>query len=134
MCLPRSSGGLGVLDPGIQQHALQLRWLIPLLSGAPIGPPATFWTSPMICNSVVLPRLADCLLHHLQSDTTSSVFTWPLADYRLSFVFHDLRPPYVRSEREYLPSITNIWGITCSSGSTTETLDTSAASIPRLPR
>ncbi|KAG1445074.1 hypothetical protein G6F55_012092 [Rhizopus delemar] len=97
MCLPRSSGGLGVLDPGIQQHALQLRWLIPLLSGAPIGPPATFWTSPMICNSLVLPRLADCLLHHLQSDTTSSVFTWPLADYRLSFVFRDLRPPSVRS-------------------------------------
>ncbi|KAG1093831.1 hypothetical protein G6F40_012613 [Rhizopus arrhizus] len=97
MCLPRSSGGLGVLDPGIQQHALQSRWLIPLLSGAPIGPPATFWTSPMICNSVVLPRLADCLLHHLQSNTTSSVFTWPLADYRLSFVFRDLRPPYVCS-------------------------------------
>jgi hypothetical protein len=64
MCLSRSLGGLGVLDPGIQQHALQLRWLISLLRGAPIDPPATFWTLSMICNSVVLPRLADYLLHH----------------------------------------------------------------------
>ncbi|KAG1112999.1 hypothetical protein G6F40_006210 [Rhizopus arrhizus] len=31
ICLDRSSGGLGVLDPSLQQQALQWRWLRPLL-------------------------------------------------------------------------------------------------------
>ncbi|OAD66677.1 CCHC-type zinc finger transcription factor [Phycomyces blakesleeanus NRRL 1555(-)] len=31
LCLPRLQGGLGILDPGIQQCALQLRWLKPLI-------------------------------------------------------------------------------------------------------
>ncbi|KAG1146707.1 hypothetical protein G6F36_015003 [Rhizopus arrhizus] len=93
MCLSRSSDGFGVLDPGIQQNALQLRWLIPILSGIPIGPPATFWILPMICNFITLPRLDDYLLHHSQL----AVFTWPLNAYRLSFVVHGLLPSYVRS-------------------------------------
>ncbi|KAG1245323.1 hypothetical protein G6F68_015105 [Rhizopus microsporus] len=63
MCLPRHAGGLEVLDPGVQQGALQLRWLTPLLSNVPVGPLATFWTSKGIRFSIVLARLADYLLH-----------------------------------------------------------------------
>ncbi|KAI7862099.1 hypothetical protein BDF14DRAFT_1859823, partial [Spinellus fusiger] len=32
----RASGGLGILDPYVQQSALQLRWLIPLLLYPPL--------------------------------------------------------------------------------------------------
>jgi hypothetical protein len=63
MCLPRHAGGLGVLDPGVQQGTLQLRWLLPLLSNIPIDPLATFWTSKEIRFSIVLVRLADYLIH-----------------------------------------------------------------------
>ncbi|KAI7872866.1 hypothetical protein BDF14DRAFT_1889322 [Spinellus fusiger] len=31
LCLPQASGGLGILDPYVQQSALQLCWLTPLL-------------------------------------------------------------------------------------------------------
>ncbi|KAG1544258.1 hypothetical protein G6F49_011124 [Rhizopus delemar] len=96
MCLPRHAGGLEVLDPGVQQGALQLRWLTPLLSNVPVGPLATFWTSKGIRFSIVLARLADYLLHCLEDLQASSPYTWPLADYRSSFLFSDLRPPSLR--------------------------------------
>ncbi|KAG1152983.1 hypothetical protein G6F37_006821 [Rhizopus arrhizus] len=54
MCLPRHAGGLGVLDPGVQQGTLQLRWFLPLLSNVPIDPLATFWTPKGIRFSIVL--------------------------------------------------------------------------------
>ncbi|OAD73278.1 hypothetical protein PHYBLDRAFT_168632 [Phycomyces blakesleeanus NRRL 1555(-)] len=31
LCLPRKSGGLGLIDPDHQQRALQLRWILPIL-------------------------------------------------------------------------------------------------------
>ncbi|KAG2221276.1 hypothetical protein INT45_000189 [Circinella minor] len=31
LCLPRSQGGVQLLDPQLQQHALCLRWLVPVL-------------------------------------------------------------------------------------------------------
>ena len=39
----------------------------------------------------------DYLLHHLQVVASSTPRSWPLDDYRLSFLFPDLRPAVVRS-------------------------------------
>ncbi|KAG1136289.1 hypothetical protein G6F37_012120 [Rhizopus arrhizus] len=66
MCLQRSKGGLGVLDPNIQQGALQLRWLMPLMAGSPFWPFSPVWSSAAIRNSIVLPRLMDFSLYHLE--------------------------------------------------------------------
>ncbi|KAG1533569.1 hypothetical protein G6F51_012544 [Rhizopus arrhizus] len=99
MCRPRSLGGLGVLDPLIQQGALQLRWIIPLLSDCVTGPLSTFWVSPVLNRaSIILPRLTNFLLHHLSSFPVLN----PLSnlglpfDHRLSFLFPDLRPNALR--------------------------------------
>ncbi|KAG1370529.1 hypothetical protein G6F61_011957 [Rhizopus arrhizus] len=68
MCRPRSLGSLGVLDPVIHQGALQLRWIIPLLSDCVTGPLSTFWVSPVLNRaSIILPRLTKFLLHHPSS-------------------------------------------------------------------
>lgn len=90
-------GGLGVLEPWVQQYVLQLRWMTPLLSNVPNGPLAVFWSSRQIRESSVLPRLADYLLHHLQAVASSTPRSWPLDDYQLSFLFPDLRPTVIRS-------------------------------------
>ncbi|KAG0890567.1 hypothetical protein G6F36_013252 [Rhizopus arrhizus] len=42
MCFPRNKGGLGVLNPPLQQSALQLRWLLPLLHDFPCSPTSDF--------------------------------------------------------------------------------------------
>ncbi|KAK4516082.1 uncharacterized protein ATC70_011044 [Mucor velutinosus] len=39
LCLPRSHGGLGLLDPAVQINALQWRWLHPLLHPSDPTPP-----------------------------------------------------------------------------------------------
>ncbi|ORE01293.1 hypothetical protein BCV72DRAFT_258860 [Rhizopus microsporus var. microsporus] len=38
LCKPHSQGGLGLLDPFIQQGVLQLHWLLPLLHCSPTSP------------------------------------------------------------------------------------------------
>lgn len=48
LCLPRSSGGLSILNPLVQQQALQLRWLEPL------------FPSPSTSSYLTL-----CLAHHI---------------------------------------------------------------------
>jgi hypothetical protein len=97
MCLPRSQGGLGVLDPAIQQGALQMRWLIPLVKSVPNGPLSVFWFTRDMRSSVVLPRLADYLLWQLKTLATATPVSWSIEDYRLAFLFKDLRPPSLRS-------------------------------------
>ncbi|OAD65288.1 hypothetical protein PHYBLDRAFT_153530 [Phycomyces blakesleeanus NRRL 1555(-)] len=69
LCLPSISGGLGVFDPIIQQSALQLRWLLPLVC------------SPFGQSGLVLPWL--------------SFLLWSFSgilDPRLPLLFPDLRP------------------------------------------
>jgi hypothetical protein len=65
MCFPRNKGGLGVLNPPLQQSALQLRWLLPLLYDFPCSPTSKFWNRRSLKSSVVLPLLVDFLLSHL---------------------------------------------------------------------
>ncbi|OAD75661.1 hypothetical protein PHYBLDRAFT_143907 [Phycomyces blakesleeanus NRRL 1555(-)] len=67
LCLPRLQGGLGILDPGIQQCALQLCWLKPLIRN-PLLPHGLVpqWFSTLLCSDVptvdpLLPLLfSDC--------------------------------------------------------------------------
>ncbi|KAG0934661.1 hypothetical protein G6F30_009715 [Rhizopus arrhizus] len=97
MCLPRSSGGLGVLDPQVQQGALQLRWILPLLSVAPVNSDSASWSSSDITNSIVLPRLLDYMLFHLQAWSPSIIsINLDTFDIRLPYMFKDLRPPALR--------------------------------------
>ena len=93
MCLHR----LGVLGPAIQQGALQMHWLIPFVKSAPNGPLSVFWFSRGMRSSIVIPRLADYLLWHLKTLAATTPVTWPIEDYRLAFLFKDLRPPSLRS-------------------------------------
>ncbi|KAG0821536.1 hypothetical protein G6F18_012154 [Rhizopus arrhizus] len=89
MCFPRHKGGLSVLNPQIQQSALQLRWLIPLLHGFPQKPTSTFWNRRSIRSSVVLPLIVDFLLSHsLPAESRAPI----QMDYRQAFVFKQLRP------------------------------------------
>ncbi|KAG1218837.1 hypothetical protein G6F35_008001 [Rhizopus arrhizus] len=89
MCFPRHKGGLSVLNPQIQQSALQLRWLIPLLHGFPQEPTSTFWNRRSIRSSVVLPLIVDFLLSHsLPAESRAPI----QMDYRQAFVFKQLRP------------------------------------------
>ncbi|KAG0772883.1 hypothetical protein G6F22_015359 [Rhizopus arrhizus] len=60
MCLPRVLGGLGILDPAVQQRALQMRWLVPLLQ--PSHPPSDAVRA--LCKSIVLPWLAHYIYFH----------------------------------------------------------------------
>ncbi|KAG1391439.1 hypothetical protein G6F60_012567 [Rhizopus arrhizus] len=100
MCAQRSKGGLGVLDPNIQQGALQLRWLMPLMAGSPFWPFSPVWSSAAIRNSIVLPRLLDFFLYHLETrhsiDARNNGQPYEYTDFRLSFLFPDLRPSSTR--------------------------------------
>ncbi|KAG1037764.1 hypothetical protein G6F43_012795 [Rhizopus delemar] len=91
MCLPRVLGGLGVLDPAVQQRALQMRWLVPLLQ--PSHPPSDAVRA--LRKSIVLPWLAHYVYFHSVADVTSDT----LWDYRLPFLFPDLRRPVLRASR-----------------------------------
>ncbi|KAG1470323.1 hypothetical protein G6F56_002749 [Rhizopus delemar] len=83
MCLPRKSGGLGVPNPYVQQRALKIRWLIPLLQ------PTHHPSSPLhaLRRSIVLPRLAHFVLLHSCPPSFNPI-DW---DFRLPFLFPDLR-------------------------------------------
>ncbi|KAG1398057.1 hypothetical protein G6F58_011404 [Rhizopus delemar] len=94
MCLSRSKGGLGVLDPNIQQGALQLRWLMPLMTRSPFWPFSPVWSSAAIRNSIVLPRLMDFFFYHFEirhsNDARNNGQLYEYTDFRLSFLFPDL--------------------------------------------
>ncbi|KAG1451931.1 hypothetical protein G6F46_010113 [Rhizopus delemar] len=92
MCFPRNKCGLGVFNPHIQQSALQLRWLLPLLHDLPCSPTSDFWNHRSLRSSVVLPLLVDHLLRH--SLPVGSQVPIHL-DYRQAFVFPSLRPKVV---------------------------------------
>ncbi|KAG1460822.1 hypothetical protein G6F56_005860 [Rhizopus delemar] len=83
MHLPRTFGGLGVLDPSVQQRALQIRWLIPLLQ------PTHSPSSPLrvLRRSVVPPHLAHFVLTHSCPPSVNTL-SW---DYHLPFLFPELR-------------------------------------------
>jgi endonuclease/exonuclease/phosphatase family metal-dependent hydrolase len=103
MCQPRSKGGLGVLDPQIQQGALQLRWILPLLQLSLSGEFASSnWSCPAIANSIILPRITQFLIHHLSNDGSFDSLDWSKFDSRLAFVFSDLRPPRLRDPQSSL--------------------------------
>ncbi|KAG1471676.1 hypothetical protein G6F56_001984 [Rhizopus delemar] len=83
MCLPRTFGGLGVLDPSVQQRTLQIRWLIPLLR------PTHSPSSPLrvLRSSIMLPHLAHFVLTHSCPPSVNTL-SWY---YRLPFLFPELR-------------------------------------------
>jgi hypothetical protein len=88
MCFPRNKGRLGVLNPPLQQSAVQLRWLLPLLHDFPCSPTSNFWNHRSLKSSVVLPLLVDFLLSHLlPTELEEPIKT----DYRQAFVFKQLR-------------------------------------------
>ena len=82
MCRPRRQGGLGLLDPRVQQHTLQLRRLTPLLL-----------PSPNLDNFILLPRLIDWLIHGTSFSSSVSTEHWSHLDCRLAFIFPSLRHP-----------------------------------------
>ncbi|CEP12277.1 hypothetical protein [Parasitella parasitica] len=87
-CLPRSQGGLGLISPQIQQSALQLRWLRPLLCQS---------TAQILSNlSIILPRLVGFLLS--QHPTSSPFYRSPpeQLDHRFPLLFPCRRPNLLR--------------------------------------
>ncbi|CEP18787.1 hypothetical protein [Parasitella parasitica] len=87
-CAPRSQGGLGLIHPQLQQSALQLRWLRPLLSQS---------TDQILSHpSIALPRLAGFLLS--QQPMSSDVYrsSPQELDHRFSLLFPCRRPPFLR--------------------------------------
>ena len=97
MFLPRKKGGLGLLNPRRQQHVLQLRWLHPLLSFTdPVLHP-TSWDNSSLNQSFVLPFLIQSALHHLSANPFTDTNVWCLQDFRLLFLFPDLRPSALKS-------------------------------------
>lgn len=94
ICLPRKVGGLGLLNPTIQQAALQLRWLVPIIT----TPWQSLDTHPSFSNSIVLSRIIyfvrSCFPEIPYANllpSSSSSF-----DHRLLFLFPDKRPPCLR--------------------------------------
>ncbi|KAI9337343.1 hypothetical protein BD770DRAFT_373662 [Pilaira anomala] len=90
-CLPRSHGGLGLLNPAVQQSALQVRWLHPLLSTKT----SALQTDVLTSDSIVLLQLISFLYSQvaLASASLYSV-TSPLdLDHRFFFLFPSRRPP-----------------------------------------
>lgn len=100
MTLPRKSGGLGLLNPFVQQSALQLRWILPLLASSNLA--SSFWITEDLQQSIVLPLLADYLLYHIESTSTGdNLLNGALNfDYRLCFLFPFLRPPLLFNRRD----------------------------------
>ncbi|KAI8643461.1 hypothetical protein BD408DRAFT_414951 [Parasitella parasitica] len=93
-CLPRSQGGLGLINPQLQQSALHLRWLRPLLDQ----------TSAQILSSslIVLHRLVSFLLS--RSPPSPSLYPSPPQhlDHRFSLLFPCRRPTPLRyNERSW---------------------------------
>ncbi|KAG1444971.1 hypothetical protein G6F55_012132 [Rhizopus delemar] len=100
LCLPRTLGGLGVLDLVTQQSALQLRWILPLPSPSPPGISSDDDSSIALSQSIVLPSLIQYLLFHLDQwvKRPRMVYSFDFSkfDLRLCFLFVDLRPPVLR--------------------------------------
>ncbi|KAG2192693.1 hypothetical protein INT47_013195 [Mucor saturninus] len=71
MTLPRSSGGLGLLNPFVQQSSLQFRWIVPLVALSSLD--SEFWSSSDFSRSFVLPLLADYLIMLLESSSNLTV-------------------------------------------------------------
>ncbi|KAG2191466.1 hypothetical protein INT47_003842, partial [Mucor saturninus] len=94
-CSSRSGGGLGVLDPVLQQSALQLRWLQPLMS----SPTDIFVSVTPHVKSFVLPRLIAFLYSQVSTSVSGNHF--PTAphdlDHRFSFLFPTRRPPATKN-------------------------------------
>ncbi|OBZ76005.1 hypothetical protein A0J61_11870 [Choanephora cucurbitarum] len=82
MCRPRRQGGLGLIDPQVQQHTFQLRLLKLLLL-----------PSSGLANSILLSRLVDWLMHCTPSSSGATAKHWSHLDCCLAFVFPSLRHP-----------------------------------------
>ncbi|KAG1445200.1 hypothetical protein G6F46_011756 [Rhizopus delemar] len=100
LCLPRTLGGLGVLDPVTQQNALQLRWILPLLSLFPPNISSDDDSSIALSQSIVLPSLIQCLLSRLDQwvKRPHTIYSFDFSKFvlRLCFLFVDLRSPVLR--------------------------------------
>ncbi|KAG2192649.1 hypothetical protein INT47_006907 [Mucor saturninus] len=94
-CSSRSCGGLGVLDPVLQQSALQLRWLQPLMS----SPTDIFVSVTPHVKSFVLPRLIAFLYSQVSTSVSGNHF--PTApqdlDHQFYFLFPTRRPPATKN-------------------------------------
>ncbi|OAD76888.1 hypothetical protein PHYBLDRAFT_165386 [Phycomyces blakesleeanus NRRL 1555(-)] len=82
-CLPRSQGGLGLLNPELQQGALQLRWLGPILSTSSLQ----IWSRWPFSRSIILPCLLSFLQHHLQHHSNGYGHDPKDLDHWLLFLF-----------------------------------------------
>lgn len=98
MTVPRKLGGLGLLDPFIQQSALQLRWILPLLQHSHLA--SEFWRSDELTSSIVLPLLTDYLIHLIEISMRTPVPVPLGSDFRLPFLFPSLRP-LLSKDREH---------------------------------
>ncbi|KAI9360492.1 hypothetical protein BD770DRAFT_318453, partial [Pilaira anomala] len=95
ICLPRSLGGLGLLNPTIQQAALQIRWLQPILS----TPTYELSSSQApIAGSIVLSRLLSFLYSQVELYSDGHSYHTPAVqlDHRFFFLFPLRRPSYVK--------------------------------------
>lgn len=90
-CLPRNRGGLSLIHPTLQQSALQLRWIFPLLSSST----SDILDNKRLTKSIVLPRLIHFLYYQVaqMSLNPSWYRTPPLdLDHRFYFLFPQRRP------------------------------------------
>lgn len=78
MCLPRSIGGLGVLNPSVQVLRLQWRWLVPPLLGFSSCPLSLSLVSASVRISVPYSKF---LLHQFSSlslpPSQTPSYLWP---------------------------------------------------------
>ncbi|KAG2210794.1 hypothetical protein INT45_008279 [Circinella minor] len=97
LCLSRSQGGVQLIDPQLQQHALSLRWLIPVLyypivqTTSHNGHHNDLFPS----NDIIVPYIA----HHLLYSNST------LSDHRLLFVFPESRSPSWKQRPELFSHI-----------------------------
>lgn len=93
-CLPLSCGGLGLINPMIQQSALQLWWLLPLLSTSR----EELQNKPDISDSSILSRILSFLYSQVELSSEDQFSRTPPAqlDHRLLFLFPLRRPSFLR--------------------------------------
>ena len=81
VCLPRSQGGVQLLEPQLQQHVLSLWWLVPVLQYPQSSP--NNGSEQETLSTIV----TEYIIHHLLSRNQT------VTDHRILFVFPKVRKP-----------------------------------------
>ena len=87
LCAPKNKGGVGILNPGAQQQAMQLRWIGPLLHAPAVQSFAHRWLSHYLHHGSKAPDplapilFKECRKGPMRSSTTTSGLLLGTCDY-----------------------------------------------------